>query len=43
MQRLLTLRQFIEYGATLTNLFVKDKNGNEVDVVLGYDDPDYYR
>lgn len=35
--------QFIPYGATLTNLFVKDKNGNDVDVVLGYDDVDYYR
>jgi hypothetical protein len=27
----------------LTNLFVKDKNGEDVDVVLGYDDVDYYR
>jgi aldose 1-epimerase len=34
--------QFIPYGATLTNLFVKDKNGEDVDVVLGYDDADYY-
>ncbi|KAI1345714.1 aldose 1-epimerase [Xylaria sp. FL0043] len=34
--------QFIPYGATLTNLFVKDKNGKDVDVVLGYDDPAYY-
>ncbi|KAI6087417.1 galactose mutarotase-like protein [Hypoxylon rubiginosum] len=34
--------QFIPYGATLTNLFVKDKNGEDVDVVLGYDDLDYY-
>ncbi|KAK7743378.1 hypothetical protein SLS62_010615 [Diatrype stigma] len=34
--------QFIPYGATLTNLFVKDKNGEDVDVVLGYDDVDYY-
>ncbi|KAI1497441.1 galactose mutarotase-like domain-containing protein [Biscogniauxia marginata] len=34
--------QFIPYGATLTNLFVKDKNGEEVDVVLGYDNIDYY-
>ncbi|KAJ2974236.1 hypothetical protein NUW58_g8722 [Xylaria curta] len=30
--------QFIPYGATLTNLFVKDKNGKDVDVVLGYED-----
>ncbi|KFA69512.1 hypothetical protein S40285_05676 [Stachybotrys chlorohalonatus IBT 40285] len=34
--------QFIPYGATLTNLFVKDKSGKDVDVVLGYDDVDYY-
>ncbi|KAK4237116.1 galactose mutarotase-like domain-containing protein [Achaetomium macrosporum] len=34
--------QFIPYGATLTNLFVKDKNGNDIDVVLGYDDVNYY-
>uniref|UniRef100_A0A8H7KCE3 Aldose 1-epimerase n=1 Tax=Bionectria ochroleuca TaxID=29856 RepID=A0A8H7KCE3_BIOOC len=34
--------QFIPYGATLTNLFVKDKDGNDVDVVLGYDDADFY-
>lgn len=35
--------QFIPYGATLTNLYVKDKNGEDVDVVLGYDDLDLYR
>ena len=35
--------QFIPYGATLTNLFVNDKSGKEVDVVLGYDDASYYR
>ncbi|KAI1179523.1 aldose 1-epimerase [Nemania sp. FL0916] len=34
--------QFIPYGATLTNLFVKGKDGKEVDVVLGYDDIAYY-
>ncbi|KAI9897851.1 hypothetical protein N3K66_007707 [Trichothecium roseum] len=34
--------QFIPYGATLTNLFVQDKNGQEIDVVLGYDDADFY-
>jgi len=28
---------FIPYGATLTSLFVPDKNGNPQDVVLGYD------
>lgn len=35
--------QFIPYGATLRNLFVKDKNGKDVDVVLGYDNITYYR
>ncbi|OAA65857.1 aldose epimerase-like protein [Niveomyces insectorum RCEF 264] len=34
--------QFIPYGATLTNLFVKDKHGNDTDIVLGYDDAAYY-
>ncbi|KAL8285722.1 hypothetical protein RB597_002680 [Gaeumannomyces tritici] len=34
--------QFIPYGATLTNLFVSDKNGKDVDVVLGYDNTSYY-
>ncbi|KAK3368340.1 galactose mutarotase-like protein [Podospora didyma] len=34
--------QFIPYGATLTNLFVNDKSGKEVDIVLGYDDAAYY-
>ncbi|VDO54716.1 unnamed protein product [Haemonchus placei] len=29
--------QFIPLGATLTSLFVKDRDGNDVDVVLGYD------
>ena len=28
---------FISYGATLTNLYVNDKNGNPQDVVVGYD------
>jgi hypothetical protein len=37
------MSQFIPYGASLRNLFVKDKDGNDVDVVLGYDDIDYYR
>lgn len=27
-----------DYGANLVSLIVKDKNGNDVDVVLGYDD-----
>ncbi|KAH8906910.1 galactose mutarotase-like protein [Coniochaeta sp. PMI_546] len=34
--------QFIDYGASLTNLFVKDKMGMDVDVVLGYDNISYY-
>ncbi|KAL2132088.1 hypothetical protein VTI74DRAFT_4241 [Chaetomium olivicolor] len=34
--------QFIPYGATMTNLFVKDKHGKDINVVLGYDDVDYY-
>ncbi|PIO70334.1 hypothetical protein TELCIR_07817 [Teladorsagia circumcincta] len=29
--------QFIPLGATLTSLFVKDRDGNEVDIVLGFD------
>ncbi|KAF2712082.1 galactose mutarotase-like protein [Pleomassaria siparia CBS 279.74] len=34
--------QFIPYAATLTNLFVKDKNGIERDIVLGYDNASFY-
>ncbi|PVH98677.1 aldose 1-epimerase [Periconia macrospinosa] len=34
--------QFIPYAATLTNLFVKDKDGVERDIVLGYDNTSYY-
>ncbi|KAF1828787.1 aldose 1-epimerase [Decorospora gaudefroyi] len=34
--------QFIPYGATLTNLFVKDAKGQELDIVLGYDNTSYY-
>ncbi|KAH6354500.1 hypothetical protein HBI55_043440 [Parastagonospora nodorum] len=34
--------QFIPYGATLTNLWVKDKNGVQRDIVLGYDNTSYY-
>jgi aldose 1-epimerase len=29
--------QFIPYGASISNLFVKDKNGVERDIVLGFD------
>lgn len=43
MARNLTDPQFIPYGATLTNLWVQDKHGKEVDVVLGYDDAAFYR
>lgn len=32
----------INYGAILVNLFVPDKDGNERDVVLGYDDLNTY-
>ncbi|KAF2834663.1 aldose 1-epimeras-like protein [Patellaria atrata CBS 101060] len=34
--------QFIPYGASLTNLFVKDKNGVDRDIVLGYDNTSFY-
>lgn len=34
--------QFIPYAATLTNLWVKDKNGVERDIVLGYDNTSFY-
>jgi aldose 1-epimerase len=34
---------FIEYGARITNLHVKDKSGKWQDVVLGYDDASQYR
>ncbi|KAH7400781.1 galactose mutarotase-like domain-containing protein [Phaeosphaeria sp. MPI-PUGE-AT-0046c] len=34
--------QFIPYAATLTNLWVKDKNGVQRDIVLGYDNTSYY-
>jgi aldose 1-epimerase len=33
---------FIPYGATITNLFVNDKNGDPQDVVLGYDNTSTY-
>lgn len=34
--------QFIPYGASISNLFVKDKNGIERDIVLGWDNATYY-
>lgn len=33
---------FIPYGASITNLFVKDKNGIERDIVLGFDNASHY-
>lgn len=30
--------KFVSFGATLTELWVKDKDGKAIDVVLGYDD-----
>ena len=32
----------LNYGCTIKNIFVKDKAGNKVDVVLGYDDAKGY-
>ena len=34
--------QFIPYGATLSNLFIKDAHGVERDIVLGFDNASYY-
>lgn len=34
--------QFIPYGAGISNLFIKDKNGIERDIVLGWDNASYY-
>ncbi|KFZ01402.1 hypothetical protein V500_00775 [Pseudogymnoascus sp. VKM F-4518 (FW-2643)] len=34
--------QFVAYGASISNLFVKDANGHERDVVLGFDNATYY-
>lgn len=33
---------FIPYGARLTELYVKDRNGDWQDVAVGYDDPSQY-
>mgnify|MGYP004448212491 CR=1 FL=1 len=33
---------FIDLGATLTSLIVPDREGNPIDVILGYDTPDEY-
>lgn len=34
--------QFIPYGASISNLFIKDKRGIERDIVLGWDNASYY-
>ncbi|KAI5845663.1 aldose 1-epimerase [Morchella snyderi] len=34
--------QFVPYGAGISNLFIKDKNGTERDIVLGWDNASYY-
>jgi aldose 1-epimerase len=34
--------QFVAYGASISNLFVKDADGRERDVVLGFDNATYY-
>lgn len=33
---------FIPYGASISNLFIKDVNGVERDIVLGFDNASYY-
>lgn len=42
-QILTNVYKFIPYGATLTNLWVKDRQGTFQDVVLGYDNKSFYR
>ena len=34
--------KFIAYGARITSLIVKDRDGNDQDVVVGYDDASKY-
>jgi hypothetical protein len=34
--------QFIPYGAAITNLFLKSKKGEELDVILGWDNATFY-
>ncbi len=38
-----TRARLIDWGATLTSLEVRDREGQLGDVVLGFDDPDRYR
>jgi aldose 1-epimerase len=33
---------FVPYGASISNLFVKDRNGVERDIVLGFDNASHY-
>src|ERR1700754_1029791 len=33
---------FIPYGASISNLWIKDKHGIERDIVLGFDNATYY-
>jgi aldose 1-epimerase len=33
---------FIPYGASISNLFIKDIHGVQRDIVLGYDNASYY-
>lgn len=35
--------EIISYGARIKNLFVPDRNGNFIDVVAGFDDPEQFR
>ncbi len=34
--------RILNYGATITHLWVPDRDGNQRDVVLGFDDPREY-
>jgi len=34
--------QFIPYGASVSNLFIKSSSGEELDIVLGFDNATYY-
>lgn len=34
--------QFIPWGAAITNLFIESKDGQELDVILGWDNATYY-
>jgi aldose 1-epimerase len=34
--------KFINYGARLTSLVVQDRNGQDTEIAVGYDDPSQY-